>query len=162
MARGSPDWRQYAPQKTYEQLTREQNGFWHWGQYAAVAGQYGRVQLWNPPVSGVDCLVHKIYIRSSVAGSIRVTFKGSVLSISNGHGYNRFAGGPVSEAYVYYEANASAIGYYWSLHELEANKTYPIDDPYLWLPPGKDLTIQSGILNAILTVDFQWFEVVEF
>lgn len=162
MARGFPDWKGHDPQKSYEQLTREKHGFWGHATKSGDAGKSTRAQLLNPVGSGIDILLHRIVLNTYNYSEIRVGTLGSPLTYGSALFYNRYVGGTPSTAEIRYESSVDVIlafwGKYYSLPDIDRQ----IDLSYLWVPPGTDVVVQCAELNTTMTVNFWWFEMVEF
>jgi len=162
MPRGSPDWKETAPQKSLEQLLREGNGMGSWGGGGAVAGKYRYAQLWNPATSNVDALVVLASLHAGVASTAYMSWSTTALSMLNFRGFNRKLGGVGSVLETRTEDIAVIGPPYLAELELTGGVYDSYSPLYIWIPQGYGLVFFPDTVNISLRVNYIWFEFTEY
>ena len=162
MPRGSPDWKEFAPQKSIEQLCREGNAFGGLGFSGAIAGQASQLQLWNPANSGVEAYVFGLDIYCTRDANCYLKDSASQLMTFCQFGKNRRLGAPVSLLSIRRIQTAIQAPPYMDEIMLTANIRLPYKPSYIWIPEGKGLWIGINLLDTALRMSFLWFEFSEY
>jgi len=130
----------------------------------AVAGQYARVQLWNPANSGKRLVVETITpLSGSTAESLATMFNTVALATLVGAGISKRSSGAASNSgFVYLDSTALAptpasgdqICFQMPAN---ANQQYSLKEPIV-LDPGYGLVMWSFVANDALGCTFEWYE----
>ncbi|RQQ65545.1 hypothetical protein [Burkholderia stagnalis] len=130
------------------------------GQASAVAGQYGRVQLWNAANTGVRLVVESIQVVNANAGGVGAYVQANAVQLATlvGPGNAKIAGGTSAKAMCYTDTNAvQGNGGESSLYVNPGTYQIKFAEP-LVIPPGYGLLIYGATVNAALQVNFEWYE----
>lgn len=129
--------------------------------WAAAAGKYTRLQLWNPVGSGKRLNVECVSLSTLAATNMYVTASAAPLATINGYGQSKLMGGASSVAYTNYEDNvaaglaASAIAAF-SLGA-GAGQIFVPHQPFV-VPPGFGLMVSNNVTAANMSANFEWYE----
>lgn len=139
------------------------SAFVMYGQQAAVAAQYGRVQLWNPAASGKRLIVEAIDMSTGgAAASAFLAFNTAQLTTLVGAGVAKRASAAASTAGLIYvdstatQPSAAADMFSFSL----AAASYGVQkfsEP-LCIDPGYGLVMWGAGQNTQFGCTFEWFE----
>lgn len=162
MARGSPDWKELAPQKTSEQLLREGNGFGGWTWIAAGVAQYSVCQLWNPAASGVEAYVFGLSVYAGAAQTGYMSYNNAALTTKRQDGNNRKLGLTASDLECRGQQMAIPSAPYTEEFEFTGGTYDQISDTYIWIPAGYGLIVFPAAVNTACRVNFKWFEFTEY
>ncbi|MBE0630129.1 MAG: hypothetical protein IH603_11140 [Burkholderia vietnamiensis] len=127
----------------------------------AVAGQYGRVQLWNAANSGIRCVVESVQVVNGNAAMIGayLQFNAAALATAIGAGQSKKSGGAASMAVCYADSTASVPSGGESSLIAVSGSTYQIKfaEPLI-VTPGYGLVVYGGSVNETLQANFEWYE----
>lgn len=158
MPRGFPDWKEFAPQKSLEQLLREGNGFAVYNMVTPVIGKFSMMQLWNPVDSGVACYVYSVEFQLDTAGRGYLTTHNVEFLTASNPGKNRFVGDPDSQAVYHIEAKDALVGDYQNHQYQVQYHTGDWTPTYIWIPEGHGMIVTPAAKNVQLACVMIWFE----
>ncbi|HDR8925162.1 TPA: hypothetical protein QDB26_004169 [Burkholderia vietnamiensis] len=130
------------------------------GVQAAVAAQFSRVQLWNPAGSGVRAVVESLSIHVPAGLTAAAYFATAQLATLEEAGQSKLANGAAAKCSIYMDTTAVAPTFpLLTQVAAQANSTTPFQpkEPFI-VPPGYGLELWSSTLNAMLGVNFEWYE----
>ena len=162
MARGSPDWMQYAPQKTLIQLLRENSCFYAETEQPAVAGKFSLNSLWNPDGSGVDALIWVVGYTAGAASDGFLRFIQDPYGVQGDYATTRRAFA-YTESCIPYKHTLAAKGYGQMLGHYSVTTSWQRDkELYIWLTPGWGIAFELETANTKLQTSWIWFEFLEY
>ncbi|KVT87474.1 hypothetical protein WK59_09325 [Burkholderia ubonensis] len=127
-----------------------------------VAGQYTRVQLWNPAASTKRIVIETVTPLSGAATeAMALAFNTAQLTTLVGAGVSKLAGGAAATGAVYTDttATASTAAQDAIMFQMAANSNqqYKLVEPIV-LPPGNGLIVWGQSVNVGLGATFEWYE----
>jgi hypothetical protein len=127
---------------------------------AAVAGQYSRLQLWNPATSPNRLVIEAITLWSTTGSNLTLNDSTVQLASLYDTGRPKKLGGTASAASAYYDSTAAA-------QAISGLSTYPVvaaqlqtvklNEPII-VPPGHGLMVAGNVLNNQIQVNWEWYE----
>lgn len=162
MSRGSPRWKAGAPQKSFEQLLREQKLFGGYAMQDAVAAKFSVVQLKNPSSSGLGVLLAYADVYTSNNSLVVVNQWDTSLTSYIGTGYNRYLGATASTVIMRQDTMAAALAATLGQLYVPAGEVKRLEDAYIWLPEGTGIIFSTRTANTDLWVVFAWGEFEEY
>ncbi|AYR24544.1 hypothetical protein [Herbaspirillum rubrisubalbicans] len=133
---------------------------------AATAGNYGFVQLWNPPGSGKNIIVERITASSATAGAFGMFVANVAIANSSGVtpvSKKAAAGVPASVTQIRYEINAvgtvTGSSGFMDSRSNQANSSveFKVVEPII-VTPGYGVHVGTGVTNQDIRAVFEWFE----
>jgi hypothetical protein len=130
---------------------------------AAVAAQYGRVQLWNPASNPNRLVVEQIQGIGGTAGqySLYVFASGAQLATFVQAGQPKKIGGTASAALINTDTTAAAPGVPalipLSVTGAGAYTIYRLNEPIV-IPPGAGILLWCNGVNIAMFGGFEWYE----
>ena len=121
----------------------------------AVAAQYGQVEIFNPPGSGIIVSVDEVNTSSPVFTAVRV--HNAALAVAGMAGINKNRGSAsIASGLLYSGTNAAAAG---TLSELlyGANLNFTIGEAYR-LQEGQGVCFDCNTVNTAFTASIKWRE----
>lgn len=136
--------------------------FWGGSSVAAVASQYGHVQLFNPAASGVLVIVKAVRasVGAAVTGQISLSLYDTALSTNVGTVANMYSGEAASAAQVRTATDASELGSAVDFGERASEDNLWIDcSPGLVIPANKGVLVVSSTVNISVFGYFKFREI---
>jgi hypothetical protein len=131
---------------------------------SAVAGQYGRLQLWNPIGSGTRLIVESLVLRANAAANnVIIGFTTAQLAQGQANGISKMSGGAVGKGVTCSDTTATT----WTvglMPGMSGGSVAPssmqniFDIEPMIVTPGYGLTIWAAQLNADIVANLQWYE----
>jgi hypothetical protein len=135
--------------------------------FAAPAGgaaTYPRIQLWNPPASGVRVVLESITgMGASVVSAIIVTASTVALATNTQNGLSKLLGGAASKGEIHSDTTASAQPGNPSLFVIggvggtNVQSSVKLVEPIV-IPPGYGLVLTGNQVNNGISSSFEWYE----
>lgn len=129
--------------------------------FAAGAGLFAQVQLWNPATSTVRLMCRR-YVINAVGDLVRMYSHNAQLLVKPGDSQNKYLGEPVGQGHVRVQDSPTSIpGFHMALLPTDANGTPAAFEMYnspIIIPPGYGLVAQTYTTGAQVTAHFEWDE----
>jgi len=128
-----------------------------------VAGQYPRIQLWNPANSGVRLVVESLTGMSAVSScAVIVTDSTAALATNVQNGLSKLLGGAVAKGEIHDDSTASAQPGNPSLMVISAApglglQSLKFVEPVV-VPPGHGLLMTGNTVNDPFSCSIEWYE----
>jgi len=159
MARGSPDWKGKAPQKSLLQLLQEGNAFTAIAVIQGVALKWPIMQIYNPPDSGLDLYIRYADIYPEQWGGQFGIFGQIGLTKTNlDHGGNRKNFVPYGSAEVYSHVHDTFLTPIYGGAPCNADQFARIDNIDLWVQPGYYATFGYNTYNTTVLIMVCYYE----
>lgn len=145
-----------------KQRTLSGNAFAGYGSVGATAGQYARIQLWNPLTNPNRLVVEAVTVLAN-GGMLAAVLQFNAASLANlqQQGVSKKSGGAASAASINYDTTAAAIGFPGPMIGMaEPNpgtQGFKFSEPVIVLP-GAGLVMYSSTLNTTMGASFEWYE----
>jgi hypothetical protein len=132
-----------------------------YGSIGAVAGQYCRVQLWNPATNPNRLVVENVTVlaNGSMLAAV-IQFNGSQLATAIGAGISKKSGGANSAATINTDTTATQLVLPALIGMAEQNpgtQGFKFAEPVV-VTPGNGLLVYSSTLNTTMGASFEWYE----
>lgn len=131
--------------------------------YAAAAGNYPNVQLWNPAGSGVNLFVEEISFTAGASpDAYLIGFANTSLSTMGGAQQAKRSAGVAVKGEVRFQDSIAlatfnaAAGYTYTVDSV-GSKVFGLKTP-LMVSPGNGLVVTGKTLAAAMGIGFQWIE----
>ncbi|MBR8358333.1 hypothetical protein KDW10_13310 [Burkholderia vietnamiensis] len=126
----------------------------------AVAGQYARVQLWNPATSTNRVILEAASFSAISANcSANLVPQSATITTPGEVGQPKLIGAAQSTAEVFTDTSAvAATGSMMQVSALQSSQTaFKLNEPIV-IPPGFGLIVWASIANVQITCSFEWYE----
>lgn len=130
------------------------------GANAPAAGQYGRVQLWNPATNPNRLVVEAVTLFSSATANVGILTSNAKLGVAGSLGQPKRLDGVQSVAGIATDStaapgNAAQIASYGIV--ANSMQTLKLNEPVV-VPPGYGLMLLANVANSQVQANFEWYE----
>ena len=145
--------------------TLEHNEFMGGIYLVGEAALYPHAQLWNPPASGVELILHAVWVMMSGSYAVRLRFTqyATALTDAVAAGRNKYLGGAVSVGEVRGENNAATLGNALARTSFYGDTGYQTPwvlplRPDIVIPENQGLCVTLDTVLLSLLVTYEWKE----